>query len=126
MQTLSRGYKKPDTGDRGSVFFPALESNIVRVNSHSHDGVNSELLSASLIQKGLQTILNTNWGADLGGSTYVQTVTLPTGWVFDNAVMSFYISGTGVRIWPSIVKLTTTTYSVEVNDNTLTLTATYA
>lgn len=46
MITLSYGYEKPQNGDTGDVFFPALERDIQRLNDHTHDGVNSPFISA--------------------------------------------------------------------------------
>ncbi len=45
MQTLSNGYKLPETGDFGDEWFPALEQNITQLNSHTHNGIDSELIS---------------------------------------------------------------------------------
>lgn len=42
MITLSFGVKKPNQGDLGDVFFPALEGNIDSFVAHSHDGQNSQ------------------------------------------------------------------------------------
>ena len=41
MIVLSNGYKLPETGDFGDVWFPALEDNIQRINTHNHDGTDS-------------------------------------------------------------------------------------
>lgn len=46
MDVLSYGYKKPQDGDTGDVFFPAIEDNIQRVNDHTHDGVNSAFIAS--------------------------------------------------------------------------------
>ena len=56
MLTLSHGYEKPETGDKGSVFFPALEDNIQKLNDHNHNGLNSELLTAAASAAVTQTI----------------------------------------------------------------------
>ena len=45
--TLSYGFVRPATGDKGSVFFPALEDNITQLNSHDHDGTDSALMTAA-------------------------------------------------------------------------------
>lgn len=123
--TLSNGYKKPTTGDRGSSWFPDLESNIDRVNGHSHDGTDSELIEAKNITKASATISSASWGADSGGSTYSQTITLPTGWSFEDANMVFIDTSDDSIIYPTVVKASSTTYTVTVNDDTLTLTVVY-
>jgi hypothetical protein len=124
MQTLSKGYKRPDTGDRGSVWFNALADNVSRINLHDHDGVNSELLQSKSIQKTTQTISSAGWGLDLGGSTYRQTITMPSGWTYDNAILQFRDSA-GEMIFPTVAKASATSYTITVNDNTLTVTAIY-
>lgn len=126
--TLSKGYKNPDTGDRGSSWFPDLNFNISRINAHSHDGSDSEQIAASNLTKSSATILAASWGSDLGGSTYQQTITLPAGYDMDDVQMKFIISGgtyDGTEVFPEVVKQSSTTYTVEINDNTQTLVVLY-
>lgn len=126
--TTTNGYKLPETGDRGSSWFPDLEHNIERTDSHNHDGDNSEPISAKYIVKSSATILAAAWGADLGGSSYKQTITLPTGFTFDDTILKFKISGgadDGAVIYPTVIKVTGTTYDVYINDNTQAVLVTY-
>lgn len=124
--TLSYGYILPATGDRGSVFFPALEDNITRLNSHNHDGVNSAALSSAALSRGSTTILAAAWVSQ-GGGTYRQEVTLPTGYTFANTMLRFEIDTGGTDghiIYPSIELGTAPNkYYVYINDNTLQLIA---
>lgn len=46
---LSYGYKKPQTGDKGSTFFPELEANIQQLNDHAHNGSNSAQIPSTNI-----------------------------------------------------------------------------
>lgn len=126
--TLSKGYKNPDTGDRGTSWFADLNFNIVRVNAHSHDGSDSEFILAKNITKASATISSASWGADLGGSSYKQTITLPNGYTFDNTLMKFFLSGgtdDGHIIYPTIVKISSTTFDVYINDNSQTVKVLY-
>lgn len=123
--TLSKGYKKPDTGDRGSSFFPDLEDNITRINAHEHDGADGEKVKSKNLASTTSTIASANWGADSGGSTYSTTVTLPTGVTYENHVLSFIDDATGDRIFPTVTKASSTTMTVTVNDNNLDLTIVY-
>lgn len=126
--TLSKGYKKPSTGDRGSSFYPNLEDNIELSNSHKHDGVDGEKINVKDLTVTSQTISSASWGADLGGSTYRQLITLPTGMTFNDMVPKFQISGggdDGKVIHPTIVKASSTTYYCYVNDNTIAVLVTY-
>lgn len=126
--TLSNGYKKPQTGDRSSSWMDDIEFNIERVNSHKHDGIDSEKLNPKDFNKPTATILAASWGSDLGGSTYKQTVNLPANYSFDETYFKFIISGgtyDGTVIYPSLVKVSSTSYDVYINDNTLTLKVVY-
>lgn len=128
MITLSFGYQKPESGDKGSIFFPALESNIQKVNDHNHDGVNSALIDSSNIARFNQTILAANWGATIGNGLYKQTINLPAGTDFDDLIMKFKISvGTDAEhiIYPDIKRLAFNQYEITVNDNTLEIDALY-
>jgi hypothetical protein len=123
MLTLSFGFKKPETGDKGSVFFPALEDNIQQTNDHDHNGTNSKKLTAQSITGVAEDILAAGW-VSLGGGNYRQLVNMPAGTVFDDYSMAFQIKNgpaAGHRINPSIEKVTVNTYYVYVNDNTIDL-----
>lgn len=52
MTTLTYGFKRPATGDQGSVWFPAMEDNITRLDAHDHDGTDSAQLTNSAIAAG--------------------------------------------------------------------------
>lgn len=123
MIVLSFGYKLPETGDKGSIWFPALEDDIQQLNDHDHDGVNSVKLTAQAITGVGQTIVAADWVATSGG-TYRQLVTTPASITFDDYARSFVVASgasTGHEINPSIEKVTATTYYVYINDNTVDL-----
>lgn len=120
MQMLSMGYKKPANADTGDVFFPAMADNIQLLNDHNHDGVTSKPLSSVS-----QSILSANWvAAPIGGGVYRQLITVPTGLSFDIAEVWFKLS-TGQVLYPSVERVTSTTYYIYSNDNSLNVTAFY-
>jgi hypothetical protein len=123
--TLSKGYKLPDTGDRGSSWFKDLEDNITRINSHDHDGTDAEKVLSKNITSTTSSIVSTDWGADSGGSTFSATVTFPTGITFENHTMTFIDDATGDHFFPTVTKASPTTMTVTVNDNTLDVTVIY-
>lgn len=126
--TLSKGYKLPDTGDRGSSFYPDLEDNITLGNLHNHNGVNGEKINVKDLTVTSQTLASGDWGSDLGGSTYRQLVTLPTGMTFNDMIPKFQVSGggdDGIVIHPTVVKASANTYYAYVNDNTIAVLVTY-
>lgn len=120
MQTLSYGYKLPETDDTGDTFWPALEDNIQQLNDHTHNGTNSALLAVAT-----QSILAASWSADLGGGSYRQLITLPGSRTFDGTSIEMRLSS-GHIIYPTIEKVSATTYYVYTNDNTVNMTAVYS
>lgn len=126
--TLSNGFKLPDTGDKGSTFFPDLEFNIQRVNDHNHDGSNSNLISSTSISVITQAISSGSWAAVSGQpGTYKQTVSLPGSITdIDGINISFRDAATGHPLLLSVEKVSTTSYDVFINDTTLNLTAVYS
>jgi hypothetical protein len=127
MQTLTYGYKKPETGDRGNVFFPALEDNIDRVNDHDHNGTNSAKLTTTSTDATRQTIAAGSW-VDQGNDVYRQTITMPSGLEFDNVKITFHLNTApyeGVVSALSVVKASVNTYTVDINIDNLEVIAVY-
>lgn len=125
MDTLSNGYKKPESGDKGSSFFTAMEDNITRLNNHNHDGSNSEALTATAITAIRATIPLASWdGTGLDTGHYKQTVTIPAGFDFDTVDVKFRLTD-GTMIFPTVERLTDTTYRVYSIDNTIDFIAVY-
>lgn len=124
MQTLSYGFQKPQSGDKGSVFFPALENNFQQLNDHTHDGSNSSPLTAKSSTAVTQAISSGAW-VDQGGGTYRQTVTMPSGIAWDTHAIELRDSSTNENMLLRVAKVTATTYYVYINDNSVSLTALY-
>jgi hypothetical protein len=126
--TTSKGYYKPATGERG--FWDSLNSNTDRINDHTHDGSDSTVIPAKNIVKGTSTISSASWAATTGkAGTYEQTITVPSGYTNKTCSITFYIasgSNDGNIVFPSIVYVTSTTYKVYTNDNTVDYKAVYA
>lgn len=124
MQTLTYGYLKPETGDKGSVWFPALEADIQQLNDHTHNGVNSSLIQSSSIIAVTQNILAANWVATTGG-TYRQLVIMTGGLQYDNFMVNVRLTSTGHIIYPTIEKVSAATFYIYTNDNSLDYTLVY-
>ena len=124
MQTLTYGYLKPETGDKGSVWFPALEADIQQLNDHTHNGVNSSLIQSSSIIAVTQDILAANWVATTGG-TYRQLVIMTGGLQYDNFMVNVRLTSTGHIIYPTIEKVSAATFYIYTNDNSLDYTLVY-
>lgn len=127
MLTLSFGYQKPQTGDKGNVFFPALEADIQQLNDHNHDGANSSKLTAQSITGVSDTILGSAWVATSGG-TYRQAVTMPANVTFDAYGIMFRIKtggNAGFQVNLSVEKINSNSYYVYINDNSVDLTVLY-
>lgn len=131
MQTLSKGFKRPETNDPGSLWFPAMEDNITQLNSHDHDGTDSALIPSSAIDK--TSFTTTVTGASLtndGGGNYSKVVTVPAAIsgainfadiIYYNIVCKINTAGTtyGDIVMPTIERESATTFTMRVNDNTI-------
>lgn len=123
--TLTYGRKVPVDGERG--FWDSLEDNIIRDDGHDHDGSNSKLINTADLDKDIANIAAVDWVATSGG-TYKQTVTVPTGHTVDKMLTKWFVDGggeNGHQIYPSIQKVSATTYDIFINDNTVALKAVY-
>ncbi len=130
MQTLTKGFKKPETDDSGAEWFVGMNTNIQKMNDHAHNGVESALLSIAAVACTTQNILAAAWVATAGG-TYRQLVTMPAGLTgatpaltYDTVSIQFRLS-TGEIIYPSVEKASSTTFYVYTNDNSLAYVAVY-
>jgi hypothetical protein len=125
MNTLTYGLKVPETGDTGSVVFPALEAALTQIDGHTHNGVNSPLLTPASLAVSTQTIASGSWGASIGNGEYRQTITLAGSLNYDRILITFKDSN-GHQVFPEVEKVSSTQYYVIYNDNTATLTAVYS
>jgi hypothetical protein len=123
MQTLSYGYKKPETNDKGPIVFPALQDDIQQLNDHNHNGSNSTQLTGQSIVVQTQALLSTDWVA-LGSGNYSQTFTLLPGYAYDTVVLNFR-DPDGTYIQPSLVKVSNTQATVFTNNPSLGMTVLY-
>ena len=124
MLTLSYGVKKPQDGDKGSVFFPALEDDLQQLNDHDHDGVDSALISSTNISVVTQSITAGSWSATSNG-LYRQLVTVPNSKLYDSFVIVFKNTSSKAQMFLEVEKVSSTTYYVYINDNSVDVTAYY-
>lgn len=121
MDTLSYGYQRPANGDTAATWMPALRANVTKLNDHNHDGSNSAALTPNAIEKYSHTKLAAGWSS-AGGGNYTQTITVPTGITeINDFIPKFINNSTGELLYLSMTRLTATTYSVAINDNTIDL-----
>lgn len=120
MHYTTYGYQRPDNSDTGDIFWASLIANINQMNSHNHDGVTSAPLNTKTV-----SVPSASWAAaTIGGGVYRQLVTLPSGWSYDIANLWFKLS-TGEYVFPTVERVSTTTFYVYTNDNSKTYTAYY-
>lgn len=127
--TLTYGFVKPATGDKGSTFWGQLEDDLQQLNDHNHNGINSAKLSASSQEAVAQSVTSAGW-ANLSGGLYRQTVTLPAtltsvAGTYAKYNISFRNAADGSEMFLHKVQVTTTTFYVYCNDNTINLTVVY-
>lgn len=116
MLTLSFGFKKPESGDTGSVVFPALEGNIQQLNDHDHDGSNSSKISSSSVTPLFVDLVAGSWVSESNG-LYSQTVTLPGALSFDTTGYEAQLATDGHVVHPTIEKVSASQYKIYTNDN---------
>lgn len=121
MITLSFGFKKPVTGDKGTVFWPALEDDITQLNAHTHNGTNSSLLTSASINSLTQNVSAAGWVATSGGQ-YRQVVTMPGTTLYDNYFMVYRDQTTKEQLFLATEKISSNTFYVYTNDNSLAIT----
>jgi hypothetical protein len=122
MQTLTYGFKKPQTRDTGSTLFAALEENIQQLNDHTHNGVNSSKLTAAAVVASTQAVPFASWVATSQGN-YRQLITL-SGLLYDEITISMRNSS-GHLVYAQVEKVSATSYYVYTNDNATAFTAVY-
>lgn len=115
MLTLTYGFQKPQSNDRGPVVFPALEANWQQVNDHTHDGSNSAPILSSSISKTTQTLVSGDWTLVSGGH-YTQTKNLPGALQYDGVTLTFHHAVTGDLVYPTVTKVSATQYAVGWDD----------
>lgn len=124
--TTTYGYKKPIDGERGT-WWDNLNDNTDRLDGHTHNGTDSAPIPAKNLSKGTNSILAAGWSAVAGvDGLYKQTVTLPSGYAMATLAPTFILTASGHQIYPTIEKVSATTYDIYINDNTLAVTALYA
>lgn len=124
--TTAYGYKIMAEGDPALTWMDDTEDNWNRMSSHDHDGSDSSLLTPNAVTKYSSTISGASWGSDLGGGTYKQTITVPSGVLEINDFdLMTYITSTGERVYPRIVRASATTYDIYSNDNSVAFTVKY-
>lgn len=120
ISTLSKGYQKPSSPTTGDLWFPAIAADIQLMNDHVHDGTTGAITPAVA-----QAIAAGSWVAVAGGDgMYTQTITMPTGRTFDASDISFRLS-TGEFVYPSVTRISNSSYSITTNDNTQSYIAIY-
>lgn len=122
MQTLSYGIQKPQTGDKGSVFFPALEDNLDQQNDHDHDGVDSAKIPSSSVTAVTLSVSSAGWLAS--GTGYRQLLTCPGTMVYTDKMIIFRNQAAGKQVFFLCTEeVSSNTFYVYCNDNTVSLTA---
>ena len=136
--TLTYGRILPATGDAGSTWFPALETNIALDDAHDHDGTDSARLTSIAFTKFSSSVVSADW-ASAGGGNYTVTVTVPAGISSASSPhndVSYYdlvfivaTAATGLavgdRIYPTVSRTSATQFVITVNDSALELTIRY-
>lgn len=114
MIILSNGYKLPETGDFGDVWFPALEDNIQRLNDHTHNGTDSEKILSTSVTGVNQTVLSGAFAVQPSGE-FRATVNVAAGGEFDTMNISFRDPSTKDQVYLKYEKISVTQFYVYTN-----------
>lgn len=114
MQVLSNGFKLPETGDFGDVWFPALEDNIQQMNDHTHNGTDSERLASTSVEGSFVTVLAGSFVDQLNGY-HRATVTVPNSGLVDNHVIVAKDPTTKDQIFLKVEKVAATQIYIYTN-----------
>ncbi len=117
MLTLSYGYKKPQTNDKGSVFWTALENDIQRLNDHTHNGTNSPKLTSASITAVTLSLLAVDWVSVGTAGNYRQLATITGAQLFDDSAFEFRGTVDGKQYFLDYEKVSSNTFYVYINDN---------
>lgn len=118
MNTLTYGMKIPENGDTSADWMPAIEDNFTQLDAHSHNGVDSPLLSSAAFAVIVVNAPTLSW-AHQGNGTYKQTVTMPGTLEYDDKNIGFRNASTGDILYLTCKKVTATTFDIYINDNTI-------
>lgn len=114
MIILSNGYKLPETGDFGSIWFPAIEDNIQRLNDHNHDGTNSAKLPSSSIQNTTIAVIPGDF-VDQGDTTWRALKTIPGSALYDEKIPVLRLDSDGDTVHARFERFSSTQIYVYVN-----------
>lgn len=117
MVVLSYGFKQPQNGDLGSVWFPALNFDIQRLNDHNHDGSNSAFIDSTNIVGGSTPVLSANWVL-AETARYTQTLACPIDFNMTDFTITVYDTVTGDIVNPTLTAATPTSFVIESMFNT--------
>lgn len=133
MITTTYGYRVPEAGDRAkgaSGWMQAIEFDIDRLDGHTHDGIDSSLITIASFSPFTNTLLAANWVADGSAGNYKQTITVPNGITeINDWNVKFIASAPGGMVGEVLYlpydRQSGTTFEVYCNDNTVACTILY-
>jgi hypothetical protein len=117
--TLSKGYILPNTGDKGSTWFPALEHNITQLNDHKHDGTTSFKIPTTNVEAVKQTLAGP-WVVDVADTRWYQELTLPNDANYSDVVIVVKSAAGDQLLLDVKAGSTAKKYKVYTNDQGLT------
>lgn len=104
------GFTQLEDGDTGDTVWDAFKDNITRTDAHTHDGENSAPIESKSLSKGTSSLETTDFSLDSSTGMYRATVTMPDGYEFDTAIISCREATSGDVFYPSLEKITDTSF----------------
>jgi hypothetical protein len=119
MDILSYGYKKPESGDTGSVWYPALEDDIQQLNDHAHNGVNSAPIEGGHIVASSITLAAIDWVNVVADVEWRQVCTLTAPYTYSGTVKEIRLNAASKDlVHPKLEFIDETSFYVYTNDPT--------
>jgi hypothetical protein len=114
MQVLTNGFKLPESGDLGDVWFPAIEDDIQQLNDHTHNGSDSEKIPSTSVESSHLTVVSGSF-ADQGNGYWRATVTLPAGTDYDKLQIIARDPASGEAVYLRHAKVSATSAYIYTN-----------
>lgn len=138
MNITTYGYENPSSGDlsKGTNGWMAqVNFDISRLDGHTHNGIDSALLSINSIAPLTLAVASGSWASNSGtpgsggsgtpAGGFFQLLTVPAGILeINNYIIKFYVSSGNLTSEPVYLlykRVTATTFNLYSNDSTLNL-----
>ena len=127
METLSKGFKKPEAGlDTGDAWFQALADNIQQLNDHTHNGTNSQSIPGVTATIALTSVAisTSGWTGPDSEGNYTKAVVPGGSFDYTTSIIQITRDSDGEVVYAGLKQgATVASFVVKTNDISGALTA---